>query len=209
MRRITLLTVLTLLAVSSANAQFVAPGASIPVVANLPGLNATDWRTDVSVVNLGETETSIRLLLLPEIRNGVPGFRAGDHRSHDHRRRRSEDHAQRRRNRSSVSPTPRARCRSSPTISRPSSSVRGSTPSVMTAGATARTSKGCWWPTRPGPRASPTTISTAATSGSTSRSTRRRVSRCDSRSRSSTRRRRGRGRGDRLQGRRDAAVQSL
>lgn len=74
MRRITLLTVLTLLAVSSANAQFVAPGASIPVVANLPGLNATDWRTDVSVVNLGETETSIRLLLLPEIKNGVPVF---------------------------------------------------------------------------------------------------------------------------------------
>jgi hypothetical protein len=74
MRRMILLTVLTLLAVCSANAQFVAPGASIPVVANLPGLNATDWRTDVSVVNLGETETSIRLLLLPEIRNGVPVF---------------------------------------------------------------------------------------------------------------------------------------
>ena len=74
MRRITLLTVLTLLAVSSANAQFVAPGASIPVVANLPGLNATDWRTDVSVVNLDETETSIRFLLLPEIRNDIPVF---------------------------------------------------------------------------------------------------------------------------------------
>ena len=74
MRRITLLTVLTLMAVSSANAQFVAPGASIPVVANLPGLNATDWRTDVSVVNLSDNETSIRLLLLPEIRNGVPVF---------------------------------------------------------------------------------------------------------------------------------------
>ena len=74
MRRITLLMVLTLMAVSSANAQFVAPGASIPVVANLPGLNATDWRTDVSVVNLSDNETSIRLLLLPEIRNGVPVF---------------------------------------------------------------------------------------------------------------------------------------
>ena len=74
MRRLTLLTVLTLFAVSPANAQFVAPGASIPVVANLPGLNATDWRTDISVVNLGETETSIRLLLLPEIKNGVPVF---------------------------------------------------------------------------------------------------------------------------------------
>jgi hypothetical protein len=52
----------------------VAPGGSIPVVANLPGLNATDWRTDVSVVNLSDNETSIRLLLLPEIRNGVPVF---------------------------------------------------------------------------------------------------------------------------------------
>jgi hypothetical protein len=70
----TLLTIVTFLAVSPASAQFVAPGASIPVVANLPGLNATDWRTDVSVVNLGDTETSIRLLLLPEIKNGVPAF---------------------------------------------------------------------------------------------------------------------------------------
>jgi len=70
----TMLTILSLLAVASANAQFVAPGASFPVVANLPGLNATDWRTDVSVINLGETETSIRLLLLPEIKNGVPAF---------------------------------------------------------------------------------------------------------------------------------------
>jgi hypothetical protein len=74
MRRIFLLTMLTLSAVCSANAQFVAPGGTIPVVANLPGLNATDWRTDVSVVNLGETETSVRFLLQPEIRNGVKVF---------------------------------------------------------------------------------------------------------------------------------------
>jgi len=74
MRRITLLTILSMMTVSFASAQFVAPGATIPVAANLPGLNNTDWRTDVSVVNLDETETSIRILLQPEIRNGVPVF---------------------------------------------------------------------------------------------------------------------------------------
>jgi len=74
MRRITLLTAFFLMTVSFASAQFVAPGATIPVVANLPGLNATDWRTDVSVVNLAATETSIRMWLQPEIRNGEPEF---------------------------------------------------------------------------------------------------------------------------------------
>lgn len=74
MRRNILLAVLTLMAASTVNAQFVAPGASLPVVANLPGLNATDWRTDVSITNLSENETSVRLLLLPEIRNGVKLF---------------------------------------------------------------------------------------------------------------------------------------
>ena len=74
MRLITLLTVLSLMTVPFASAQFVAPGGSIPVAANLPGLNATDWRTDVSVVNLAATETTIRILLQPEIRNGEPVF---------------------------------------------------------------------------------------------------------------------------------------
>jgi hypothetical protein len=57
-----------------AGAQFVAPGGSVPVVANLPGLNATDWRTDISVVNLGTTGTSVVMLLQPEIRDGGPQF---------------------------------------------------------------------------------------------------------------------------------------
>ncbi len=74
MRRLTHLLLLSLMTASFANAQFVAPGASIPVVASAPGLNNTDWRTDVSVVNLGTTDTSIVLLLQPEIRNGVPVF---------------------------------------------------------------------------------------------------------------------------------------
>jgi len=74
MRRIFLTMVLFLMAASIAGAQFVAPGASVPVVASLPGLNNTDWRTDVSVVNLAATQTSIVLLLLPEIRDGQPVF---------------------------------------------------------------------------------------------------------------------------------------
>lgn len=74
MRRMTLLMAVFLMTASFVSAQFVAPGASIPVVANLPGLNATDWRTDVSVVNLADMETSIRMLLQPEIRSGEPVF---------------------------------------------------------------------------------------------------------------------------------------
>lgn len=74
MRRIVLLTVFALLTASLAGAQFVAPGGAVPVVANLPGLNNTDWRTDVSVVNLADTETSVVLLLVPEIRDGVQVF---------------------------------------------------------------------------------------------------------------------------------------
>jgi len=74
MRRTLLLTILALMTTAPAGAQFVAPGGSVPVVANLPGLNATDWRTDVSVVNLAETETSVVLLLQPEIVGGVPAF---------------------------------------------------------------------------------------------------------------------------------------
>lgn len=74
MRRILMLSALVSLLAVSASAQFVAPGGSVPVVANLPGLNNTDWRTDVSVVNLATTDTSIVLLLQPEIKNGAPLF---------------------------------------------------------------------------------------------------------------------------------------
>lgn len=74
MQRTLMLATIVLLTASAAGAQFVAPGAAIPVVANLPGLNNTDWRTDVSVVNLADADTSIVLLLQPEIRNGVPDF---------------------------------------------------------------------------------------------------------------------------------------
>ncbi len=96
MRRMTLLTALILTTASFASAQFVAPGASIPVVANLPGLNATDWRTDVSVVNLSTVETSIVMLLQPEIRNGEPEFETMVSDPIDHRRRRPAHHAKHR-----------------------------------------------------------------------------------------------------------------
>lgn len=74
MRRIFLLLIVAVMVAPEVGAQFVAPGGSLPVVASLPGLNSTDWRTDVSVVNLGTAETSIVMLLLPEIRNGAPVF---------------------------------------------------------------------------------------------------------------------------------------
>ena len=74
MRRTVLLLALALMVAPAAGAQFVAPGATLPVVASLPGLAGTDWRTDVSVVNLGTTETTIVMLLQPEIRDGAPAF---------------------------------------------------------------------------------------------------------------------------------------
>jgi hypothetical protein len=55
-------------------AQFAAPGGAIPVVANNPGLQGTFWRSDVSVLNINDVDTSIVLVLLPEIRNGQPVF---------------------------------------------------------------------------------------------------------------------------------------
>jgi hypothetical protein len=57
-----------------ASAQYVGPGAAIPVVANNPGVNDTYWRSDVSILNVDEVDTSVRLLLYPEIRGGQPQF---------------------------------------------------------------------------------------------------------------------------------------
>jgi len=55
-------------------AQFVAPGGTIPVVANLPGKNNTFWRSDVSVLNVSGQDTKIQMMLYPEIRDGQPTF---------------------------------------------------------------------------------------------------------------------------------------
>ena len=74
MRRTLLLAVLCVMIAPVAGAQFVAPGASVPVVANLPGMNNTDWRTDVSIANLEAADTSVVLLLQPEIKEGAPLF---------------------------------------------------------------------------------------------------------------------------------------
>jgi len=58
----------------AAAAQFVAPGGTIPAVANNRGENDTFWRSDVSVLNLNSTATSVVLLLLPEIKSSGPAF---------------------------------------------------------------------------------------------------------------------------------------
>jgi hypothetical protein len=59
---------------SFAGAQFVAPGGVIPVVANLPGVNDTFWRSDVTILNVGAADTSVVLQLFPEIVGGEPAF---------------------------------------------------------------------------------------------------------------------------------------
>ena len=59
---------------AEAAAQFVAPGGIIPVVANLPGVNDTFWRSDVSILNVSESDTTVTLYLYPEIRGGTAAF---------------------------------------------------------------------------------------------------------------------------------------
>jgi hypothetical protein len=74
MRHVVLLMVAILMWVPEALAQFVGPGGTIPAVANLPGRNGTLWRSDVNVLNPNLTDTSVVLLLLPEISRGEPAF---------------------------------------------------------------------------------------------------------------------------------------
>ena len=74
MRRLLALVVVGLVWASVAAAQFVGPGGSIPVVANTPGIGGTFWRSDVSVLNLNDWDTSIVMILLPEIRDGSQVF---------------------------------------------------------------------------------------------------------------------------------------
>ncbi len=69
-----LLVLTCLLATVPAGAQFVAPGGVIPVVASLPGLNETFWRSDVSVLNVTAESTQVVLQLYPEIVGGVQAF---------------------------------------------------------------------------------------------------------------------------------------
>lgn len=74
MRALSMLITGALLMPVAAAAQFVAPGGTIPAVANNRGENNTFWRSDVSILNLNSTATSVVLLLLPELRSSGPAF---------------------------------------------------------------------------------------------------------------------------------------
>jgi hypothetical protein len=68
--------VAALVPAATAGAQFVSPGATVPVIANLPGFNDTFWRSDVNILNLAETQTTVVLQLFPEIVDGQATFPA-------------------------------------------------------------------------------------------------------------------------------------
>jgi hypothetical protein len=74
MKRLAILVVGLMAWISPATAQFVAPGGTIPAVANLPGVGGTFWRSDVSVLNINDFDVNIVMYLLPEIRDGSPTF---------------------------------------------------------------------------------------------------------------------------------------
>lgn len=74
MRKVIFLVLAAVALTPPAAAQFVAPGGTIPVVANIPGENNSFWRSDVSILNLNSSPTSVVLLLLPEISNDGPAF---------------------------------------------------------------------------------------------------------------------------------------
>jgi len=69
MRRLFVISTLILLVSAPASAQFVAPGGTIPVVADNRGAAGSFWRSDVSILNLNSSATSVVLLLLPELTN--------------------------------------------------------------------------------------------------------------------------------------------
>ncbi len=62
------------LCASQTAAQSVGPGGTIPAVANGPGRNGTLWRSDVNVLNVSPSDTSVVMLLTPEIIDGEPAF---------------------------------------------------------------------------------------------------------------------------------------
>ena len=74
MRSFVLLLATLLLATVPGFAQFASPGGPIPVVANLPGLNQTFWRSDVYVLNMNSSDSSFVMVLYPEIVNNEPTF---------------------------------------------------------------------------------------------------------------------------------------
>lgn len=63
------------MAASPVAAQFVAPGGTVPAASgSVNGENGTVWRSDVSVLNLDSSATSVVFVLFPEIRNNGPVF---------------------------------------------------------------------------------------------------------------------------------------
>lgn len=76
--RTMLVLVMAVAAAGPAGAQFLAPGGTIPVVANLPGNAGTFWRSDVAITNVSETDTTVVLELYPEIAGGTPAFEKPD-----------------------------------------------------------------------------------------------------------------------------------
>jgi len=74
MHRWLVFSIIFLAAAAPVGAQFVAPGGTVPAVANIAGGSGSFWRSDVSILNLNSTDTSVVLLLLPELRNSGPAF---------------------------------------------------------------------------------------------------------------------------------------
>ncbi|MFV2071431.1 MAG: hypothetical protein ACC742_02110 [Thermoanaerobaculales bacterium] len=74
MRRTIVLTVVMMAWAVMGGAQSVAPGGTIPAVSNISGEQGTFWRSDVSILNLNPSDTSVVLVLLPELRNDGPSF---------------------------------------------------------------------------------------------------------------------------------------
>ena len=44
------------------------------MIANLPGLEGTFWRSDVNILNVSDTDTSVVLMVLPELVGGIAAF---------------------------------------------------------------------------------------------------------------------------------------
>jgi hypothetical protein len=74
MRKRSILALTIMLWTVQAGAQFVAPGGTIPAVANISGDNGTFWKSDVSILNLSSAGTEVVLVLLPELKGSVPTF---------------------------------------------------------------------------------------------------------------------------------------
>jgi hypothetical protein len=75
MRKMLFLALSVILAASPAAAQFVAPGGTVPAVSGtVNGENGTVWRSNVSVLNVSSSATSVVFVLFPEIRNTGPVF---------------------------------------------------------------------------------------------------------------------------------------